>query len=79
RRLPRRGRLPLTGDAGLREGAAELEGDGRLPASLRFGTICTAFVAVRSVKFCARTAHTGVTEKYDGGAAHTACGRNWEA
>jgi hypothetical protein len=50
-----------------------------MPASIRFETTRTAFATVRSVKFCARTAHTGVTEKYDGRAAHTACGRNWEA
>jgi len=31
-----------------------------------------AFAIVRYVKFCARTAHTTVTEKYDGGAALTA-------
>lgn len=44
-----------------------------------FETVCAGFAAVRSVKFCARTAHSTVTEKYDGGAAHTACGRHWEA
>jgi hypothetical protein len=37
-----------------------------------FETFCAAFITVRSVKFCARSAHTGVTQKYDGGAAHTA-------
>ncbi|PSM39564.1 hypothetical protein C6Y14_30845 [Streptomyces dioscori] len=37
------------------------------------------FTGVRSVKFSARTAHTTVTEKYDGRAALTACGRLWEA
>ncbi|GHJ35815.1 hypothetical protein Sm713_14240 [Streptomyces sp. TS71-3] len=37
------------------------------------------FTAVRSMKFCARTAHTTVTEKYDGNVAHTALGRIWEA
>lgn len=44
----------------------------RLPAPSPFETLCTAFVTVRSVKFCALTAHTTVTEKYDGGAALTA-------
>jgi len=38
-----------------------------------------AFATVRFVKFCVRTAHSTVTEKYDGGAAHTASGRFWEA
>jgi hypothetical protein len=41
--------------------------------------LCALFVRVRSVKFSARTAHTTVTEKYDGRAAHTAQGRLWEA
>ncbi|QFZ74431.1 hypothetical protein GFH48_15245 [Streptomyces fagopyri] len=43
------------------------------------GMLCAAIARVRSVKFCARTAHTRVTEKYDGGAAHTASGQFWEA
>jgi hypothetical protein len=43
-----------------------------MPGRYRFKTISTAFAVVRSVKFCARTAHTTVTEKYDGGAALTA-------
>lgn len=38
-----------------------------------------AFTVVRSMKFCARTAHIMVTQKYDDGAAHTAHGRFWEA
>lgn len=50
-----------------------------LPALPGFQTLCATFATVRSVKFCARTAHTRVTEKYDGRAAHTACGRHWEA
>ncbi|BBC33151.1 hypothetical protein SGFS_044450 [Streptomyces graminofaciens] len=50
-----------------------------LPGLPPFDVLRGTFPAVRSVKFCARTAHTGVTEKYDGGAAHTACGRFWEA
>jgi hypothetical protein len=50
-----------------------------LPALNLFETFCASFVTVRSVKFCARTARTTVTEKYDGGAAHTAHGRFWEA
>ncbi|AZQ37244.1 hypothetical protein EJ357_30490 [Streptomyces cyaneochromogenes] len=57
----------------------EQERERLLPVSHRFQTFCATFVTVRSVKFCARTAHTGVTEKYDGRAAHTACGRHWEA
>ena len=79
RRLHRRGRLPLTSAYGAAEGGAELERGNPLPASACFETLCTAFAAVRSVKFCARTAHDRVTEKYDGRAAHTACGRFWEA
>ncbi|MEW5355112.1 hypothetical protein E0E62_22130 [Streptomyces sp. 16-176A] len=43
------------------------------------GAFCAGFGTVRSVKFRARTAHSTVTEKYDGGAAHTAQGRLWEA
>ena len=50
-----------------------------MPAKSRLETFCTAFATVRSVKFCARTARTTVTEKYDGHAAHTASGRHWEA
>lgn len=50
-----------------------------LPALTAFETVRAAFSAVRSVKFCTLTAHTTVTEKYDGGAAHTAHGRHWEA
>lgn len=50
-----------------------------LPAPDTFTPVCVTFTAVRSVKFCARTAHSTVTEKYDGRAAHTACGRLWEA
>jgi hypothetical protein len=46
---------------------------------LVFDALCTVFTGVRSVKFCPRTAHSTVTEKYDGGAAHTALGRFWEA
>jgi hypothetical protein len=46
---------------------------------LLFDALCTIFSGVRSMKFCARTAHTTVTEKYDGRAAHTARGRFWEA
>ncbi len=42
------------------------------PAPSRLGRVCARFVGVRSVKFCALTAHTTVTEKYDGGAALTA-------
>ncbi len=38
-----------------------------------------AFAGARSVKFCARTAHIRVTQKYDDVAAHTAHGRFWEA
>ncbi|WP_159772662.1 hypothetical protein [Streptomyces sp. HM190] len=44
-----------------------------------FDVVRGTFPGVRSVKFCARTARTRVTEKYDGGAAHTAHGRFWEA
>jgi hypothetical protein len=44
-----------------------------------FKNLCAAFTTVQSVKFCARTAHGTVTEKYDGGAAYTAYGRLWEA
>lgn len=36
-------------------------------------------MVVQSVKFCARTAHIAVTEKYDGGAALTAHRTIWEA
>ncbi|MFJ1651597.1 hypothetical protein ACIOC2_09325 [Streptomyces sp. NPDC088337] len=50
-----------------------------MPTLSLFETFYAAFAAVRSVKSCARTAHTTVTEKYDGDAAHTACGRLWEA
>ncbi|SCE04462.1 hypothetical protein GA0115242_12064 [Streptomyces sp. SolWspMP-5a-2] len=50
-----------------------------LPAPPRFETFYAAFAAVRSVKFCARTAHSTVTEKYDGRATHTARGRHREA
>lgn len=50
-----------------------------MPALKPFGTFDACFVTVRYVKFCARTAHSTVTEKYDGGAAHTAQGRLWEA
>ncbi|GGZ54914.1 hypothetical protein GCM10010344_21030 [Streptomyces bluensis] len=50
-----------------------------LPASPLFDALGAISSRVRSMKFCAGTAHTGVTEKYDGGAAHTACGRFWEA
>jgi hypothetical protein len=50
-----------------------------LPGLSTFETFCAAFVTVRYVKFCARDAHTTVTEKYDDGAAHTASGRFWEA
>lgn len=50
-----------------------------LPALPPFDVVRGTFPGVRSVKFCARTAHTRVTEKYDGGAALTACGRFWEA
>ncbi|QEV27642.1 hypothetical protein CP976_28360 [Streptomyces coeruleorubidus] len=50
-----------------------------LPALTLFETFSTAFVTVRSVKFCALTAHTTVTEKYDGDAARSAHGRTWEA
>ncbi len=50
-----------------------------MPDLALYETYCTSFATVRSVKFCARTAHTTVTEKYDGGAAHTAQGRLWEA
>lgn len=50
-----------------------------LPAVTPFETFRTAPTAVRSVKFCALTARITVTEKYDGGAAHTARGRHWEA
>jgi hypothetical protein len=46
---------------------------------LLFDLLCSVFTGVRSVKFSARTAHSTVTEKYDGGAAHTARGRFWEA
>ncbi|MFF4758577.1 hypothetical protein [Streptomyces sp. NPDC001292] len=60
------------------ETAAEQE-QSFVPTLSPFKTFYAAFVAVRSVKSCARTAHTTVTEKYDGGAAHTACGRLWEA
>jgi hypothetical protein len=50
-----------------------------LPDLPLFGVFHAISSGVRSVKFCARTAHSRVTEKYDGGAAHTACGRIWEA
>ncbi|MEV5881681.1 hypothetical protein AB0L74_02950 [Streptomyces sp. NPDC052020] len=50
-----------------------------MPGLSAFETFCAAFATVRNVKFCARDAHTTVTEKYDGGAAHTASGRFWEA
>jgi len=50
-----------------------------MPGTYRFETISTTSVLVQSVKFCVRTAHTGVTEKYDGDAALTARGRLWEA
>ncbi|MFJ4515500.1 hypothetical protein [Streptomyces sp. NPDC088816] len=50
-----------------------------MPILILFETLYAVLVAVRSVKSCARTAHTTVTEKYDGDAAHTACGRPWEA
>jgi hypothetical protein len=50
-----------------------------VPGLNPFETFCAAFVAVQSVKFCVRTAHSTVTEKYDGGAAHTASGQLWEA
>ncbi|GGP93713.1 hypothetical protein GCM10010266_15960 [Streptomyces griseomycini] len=63
----------------MEEGLIEQERGRILPALTPFETVRTAFTAVRSVKFCALTAHTTVTEKYDGGAAHTACGRQWEA
>lgn len=43
-----------------------------MPVTSRSKTIYTAFVVVQSVKFCTRTAHTTVTEKYDGDAALTA-------
>lgn len=49
------------------------------PALPLFDLVYGTFPGVRSVKFCARTAHTRVTEKYDGGAAHTASERTWEA
>ncbi|MEU3343972.1 hypothetical protein ABZ723_03005 [Streptomyces sp. NPDC006700] len=58
--------------------AAEQERS-RMPILILFETLYAVLVAVRSVKSCARTAHTTVTEKYDGDAAHTACGRLWEA
>ncbi|MGX4689964.1 hypothetical protein [Streptomyces sp. JNUCC 63] len=50
-----------------------------MPGLNLFETFCAAFVTVQSVKSCVRTAHSTVTEKYDDGAAHTACGRLWEA
>ncbi|EFE67261.1 predicted protein [Streptomyces viridosporus ATCC 14672] len=50
-----------------------------MPTLTPFETFRTAFAAVRSAEFCALTAHTTVTEKYDGGAVHTARGRQWEA
>ncbi|PWI11907.1 hypothetical protein DIZ27_04130 [Streptomyces sp. NWU339] len=55
------------------------EGGAILPPLRTFETVRATFAAVRSVKFCALSAHTTVTEKYDGGAAHTARGREWEA
>ncbi|MFJ7770798.1 hypothetical protein ACIQ1J_20845 [Streptomyces sp. NPDC097107] len=61
------------------EKPAEQEGGRFLPGLKAFETCCAAIATVRSVKFCARTAHTTVTEKYDGDAAHTARGRLWEA
>jgi hypothetical protein len=64
---------------GTEENAVEQQRDHLLPVPAWFKTFCATFATVRSVKFCARTAHTRVTEKYDGGAAHTACGRHWEA
>jgi hypothetical protein len=50
-----------------------------MPDLKLFETFCAAFATVRFVKFSARTARGTVTEKYDGGAAHTAQGRLWEA
>lgn len=61
------------------QGVTAREGGAILPPLTDFETVCAAFAAVRSVKFCALGAHTTVTEKYDGGAAHTARGREWEA
>ncbi|GAA4818503.1 hypothetical protein GCM10023220_59100 [Streptomyces ziwulingensis] len=58
---------------------ADQGGPDGLPGPPLFKTRCTAIATVRSVKFCVRTAHTTVTEKYDGRAAHTALGRFWEA
>jgi len=64
---------------GTEESAVEQERGSFLPVPAGFQTFCATFVTVRSVKFCAHTAHSRVTEKYDGGAAHTARGRHWEA
>ncbi|MBL3667119.1 hypothetical protein JL475_14185 [Streptomyces sp. M2CJ-2] len=55
------------------------EGGTILPSLTGFETVRAPFAVVRYVKFCALSAHTTVTEKYDGGAAHTARGREWEA
>jgi len=50
-----------------------------MPGLDPFETLSNGFFTVRYVKFCARTAHSTVTEKYDGGSAHSAQGRLWEA
>lgn len=43
-----------------------------MPVTSRSKPFYTAFAVVQSVKFCTRTAHSTVTEKYDGVAALTA-------
>jgi hypothetical protein len=56
----------------------QLRQGGDPPALPLFDVLHAIFPGVRYVKFCARTAHSTITEKYDGGAAHTAR-TIWEA
>lgn len=70
---------PERGGPDREEGAGSREGGTVLPSLRGFETVRDSFAAVRYVKFCALGAHTTITEKYDGGAAHTARGREWEA